>query len=81
MDNLKYFEKKNKVKININCENSMSYFEYILDFKNKSRKTLEKIENFSQLKNLGSLGKNKIIKIKTHKKNKFKRKKFKRKIK
>ncbi len=81
LDNLKYFEKKNKVKININCENSMSYFEYILDFKNKSRKTLEKIENFSQLKNLGSLGKNKIIKIKTHKKNKFKRKKFKRKIK
>ena len=81
LDNLKYFEKKNKVKININCENSMSYFEYILDFKNKSRKTLEKIENFSQLKNLGSLGKNKIIKIKAHKKNKFKRKKFKRKIK
>ena len=81
LDNLKYFEKKNKVKININCENSMSYFEYILDFKNKSKKTLEKVENFSELKNINSLGKNKIVKIKTHKKNKFKRKKFKRKIK
>ena len=46
IDNLNYFEKKNKMKIDIVSENSLNISEYIIDIKNKSKKTIEKIENY-----------------------------------
>ena len=46
IDNLNYFEKKNKMKRDIVSEKSLNISEYILDIKNKSKKTIEKIENY-----------------------------------
>ena len=52
MDDLNYFEKKNKMKIDIISDNNLIIPEYIIDLKNKSKKTLELIEHFEKLKNL-----------------------------
>ena len=57
IEDLKYFEKKNKIKIKIISENSLIIPEYIIDLQNKSKKTLEKIENFSQLKKINEIKK------------------------
>ena len=74
VDDLTFFEKKNKVKIDIISDSSLIIPEYIIDFKNKSKKTLELIKHIENLKNLDEQKKdNKIINLKE-------RKKFKRKI-
>ncbi len=52
VDDLTYFEKKNKMKIDIISDNSLIIPEYIINIQNKSKKTLELIENFEKLKNL-----------------------------
>merc|ERR1711880_39886 len=52
VDDLTYFEKKNKMKIDIISDNSLIIPEYIIDIKNKSKKTLELIEYYEKLKNL-----------------------------
>ena len=54
IDNLNYFEKKNKMKIDIVSENSLNISEYIIDIKNKSKKTIEKIENYETFVSLNS---------------------------
>ncbi|WP_440927460.1 Rne/Rng family ribonuclease [Candidatus Pelagibacter sp.] len=52
VNDLTYFEKKNKMKIDIISENSLIIPEYIIDIKNKSKKTIELIEYYEKLKNL-----------------------------
>ena len=52
VDDLTYFEKKNKMKLDIITDNSLIIPEYIIDLKNKSKKTLELIEHYEKLKNL-----------------------------
>ena len=52
VNDLTYFEKKNKVKIDIVSDNSLIIPEYIIDIKNKSKKTIELIEHYKKLKNL-----------------------------
>ena len=52
VDDLTYIEKKNKMKIDIITENSLIIPEYIIDIKNKSKKTIEVLEHFEKLKNL-----------------------------
>ena len=52
IDNLTYFEKKNKMKIDIITDNNLIIPEYIIDIKNKSKKTIELIEYYEKLKNL-----------------------------
>ena len=52
IDDLNYFEKKNKMKIDIITDNNLIIPEYIIDIKNKSKKTIELIEHFEKLKNL-----------------------------
>ncbi len=77
IEDLKYFEKKNKIKIKIIAENSLIIPEYIIDLQNKSKKTLEKIENFSQLKKINEINiNNKMESKKNPRKNSFKKKKF-----
>ena len=67
IENLTYFEKKNKMKIDI-TDNNLIIPEYIVDIKNKSKKTIELIEYFEKLKNLDDLNKDKkIIDIKKRK--------------
>ena len=84
LEDLKYFETKNKIKIDIIYDNSLVIPEYKIDFKNRSKKTIEKIEFLTKLKNLKDLKKknnvyslNKTIKKNTFKKNKFYKKKVK----
>ncbi len=52
VEDLTYFEKKNKMKIDIISDNSLIIPEYIIDLKNKSKKTIELVEHHEKLKNL-----------------------------
>jgi len=75
-EDIKYFENKNKIKIEFIDDNSLIIPDYKIDFQNKSKKTIEKIESLSKLENLQTL-KNKFDTIKTKQKNNtFKKKKF-----
>ena len=86
IESLNYFEKKNKMKIDIISDNSLIIPEYIIDIKNRSKKTLEKIENFKILKNphLQKIEEKKIsenkLKNRKYKKKPFKKKYFKKAI-
>ena len=78
IEDLTYYEKKNKMKIDIITDNKLIIPEYIIDFKNKSKKTLELVEHFEKLKNLDQQKKdNNIINFKDKKK--FKKKTYKKK--
>jgi ribonuclease E len=78
VDDLNYFEKKNKMKIDIITDNQLIIPEYIIDVKNKSKKTLELIEFFQDLKNLDQQKKEvNVIELKDKKK--FKKKPFRKK--
>ena len=48
IDNLNYFKKKNKVSINLETDNNLDISEYIIEFKNKTGKVIEKIEKISE---------------------------------
>ena len=74
-DDLKYFESKNKIKIEIDDDDSLIIPDYKIDFKNKSKKIIEKIESISKLNNLEIINNNEKMKNE-QKKNKFKKKKF-----
>ena len=52
IEDLKYFENKNKIKIDIIADNSLIIPEYIIDLQNKTKKTIETVEYFEKLKNL-----------------------------
>ena len=75
-DDLIYIEKKNKIKINLAGDLSLLVPEYKIEFLNKSKKVLEKIENLVVLKKI-------TVESKTEKnlkgKSKFKSKNFKKK--
>ena len=45
-------KKKNKMKIDIVINNSLIIPEYIINLKNKSKKTIELVEHYEKLKNL-----------------------------
>ena len=69
INDLNYFEKKNKMKIDIITDRNLIIPEYIIDLKNKSKKTIELIENIEKLKNLELQKKeNNVINIKDKKK-------------
>ncbi len=73
VEDLTYLEKKNKVKIDIISEKNLIIPEYIIDLKNKSKKTMELIEHYEKLKNLEAQKKDdNVINIKIKKK--FKKK-------
>jgi ribonuclease E len=78
MDDLTYFEKKNKMTIDIITDSSLIIPEYIIDVKNKSNKTIELSEHYEKLKNLNlQIQEDKIIEKKESKK--FHKKPFKKK--
>ena len=77
IEDLKYFEKKNKIKIKIVSDNKLIIPEYIIDLQNKSKKTIERIENFTQLKKINEIYHKDEVKTKEgSRKNSFKKKKF-----
>ena len=75
-DDVNYFEKKNKVKIYINSDDKYDLSEFLIEYKSKSKKVIEKIEKLESLKKV-------IIEDKKSKnvinipKKKFKKKRFK----
>jgi ribonuclease E len=74
-----YFEKKNKIKININTIKDLNLSEYKIDFKSKSKKVLEKIEKYENLQKIIIDKKDKKTNFKKIQKSIFK-KKFKKKF-
>ena len=65
--------------IDIITDNKLIIPEYIIDIKNKSKKTIELVEYFEKLKNLNKNFENKIIDFKEKKqfkKRNYKKKKF-----
>ena len=78
IDDLTYFEKKNKIKIDIITDNKLIIPEYIIDFKNRSKKTLELIEHIEKLRNLDQQKRDyNVVELKVKKK--FKKKPFRKK--
>ena len=75
-EDLNYFKKKNKIKINFNIKDSLGLQEYGIEFKSKSNKILDKIEKIENLQKIVEEKKNNIKDLKIEKPN-FKRKKFK----
>ena len=76
LENLNYFKKKNKIDLILETNNELDITEYIIEFKSKTNKLLDKIENISTNKKISNTEKsmeNKIIKFK---KKKFYKKKF-----
>ena len=78
VDDLTYFEKKNKMTIDIVNDPSLIIPEYIINIQNKSKKTIELIEHYEKLKNLEvQIKEDKVIEKKENKK--FSKKSFKKK--
>ncbi|MBD1158068.1 Rne/Rng family ribonuclease [Pelagibacterales bacterium SAG-MED17] len=77
IEDLNYFKKKHKIKINFHTDQNLSLQEYIMEFNSKSGKVLEKIEKMETLQKIvedkSDLKQNEI----KNKKKIFKRKKFK----
>tara|TARA_A100001011_G_scaffold20558_1_gene20865 strand:+ start:101 stop:1903 length:1803 start_codon:yes stop_codon:yes gene_type:complete len=79
VNDLTYFEKKNKMTLDIISDNSLIIPEYIINVQNKSKKTIELIEYYEKLKNLEIQNKeNKIIQNKEKKiyKKTYKKKRY-----
>ncbi|MBD1136831.1 Rne/Rng family ribonuclease [Pelagibacterales bacterium SAG-MED49] len=78
VDDLTYFEKKNKVTIDIISDPTLIIPEYIINIQNKSKKTIELVEHYEKLKNIElQIKEGKIIDKKDSKK--FQKKPFKKK--
>ncbi len=79
VNDLTYFEKKNKMTIDIISENTLIIPEYIINIQNKSKKTIELVEHYEKLKNLETQNKEDKIfqkkEVKKIKKN-YKKKKY-----
>ena len=74
-EDLNYFKKKNKIKINLNIDQNLSLQEYSMEFKSKSGKVLETIQKMESLYKI--VEEKKEHNPKETKKNiKFKKKKF-----
>ena len=52
VENLTYFEKNNKMTIDIIIDNSLIIPEYIINIQNKSKKTIELVEHYEKLNSL-----------------------------
>ncbi|WP_428080495.1 Rne/Rng family ribonuclease [Candidatus Pelagibacter sp.] len=78
VNDLTYFEKKNKMTIDIISDNTLIIPEYIINIQNKSKKTIELVEHYEKLKNLETQNKEdkisqkkEVKKIKKNYKKKF----------
>ena len=81
IEDLKYFEEKNLIKIDIIADNALIIPEYIIDLQNRTKKTIETVQHIEKLKNLEEQKKDvksfeSPIKKKPYKKKPFFKKKF-----
>jgi ribonuclease E len=75
-EDIKYFENKNKIKVDIVADNSLIIHDYSIVLQNKTKKIIETIENVSVLKNLSEQVNNNKSNNVNFKKNKFMKKTF-----
>jgi len=75
-EDVNYFEKKNKVIININSNDELNLSEYIIECKSKSKKVIENIENLENLNKIITENKNQKLNKNIQKK-KYKKKNIK----
>ncbi len=75
VNDLTYFEKKNKMKLDIISDNSLIIPEYIINVQNKSKKTIELVEYNEKLKNLEVQKKESKV-IQKREKKTYKKKRF-----
>ena len=78
-DDLNYFKKKNKIKINLMIGEGLGLQDYYIEFKSKSDKILEKVEKIENLHKIFDTKDDKNLELVSTKKSKFKGKKFKKK--
>ena len=78
-EDLNYFEKKNKVKININSNDKLNLSEFFIEYKSKSKKVIEKVEKLESLSKNVVENKNQKLKKNIQKKI-FKKKKYRKKF-
>ena len=78
-EDLNYFKKKNKIKINFSVDVSLSHQEYIIEFKSKSEKVLERVEKIVKLQNNSVKNYDNEAGTSKEKKLNYKKKKFKKK--
>ncbi len=76
-EDLNYFKKKNKIKINLMINKALGLQDYNLEFKSKSGKILEKVEKIEILQKVIEPKVEKNLESTNDKKSNFKRKKFK----
>ena len=76
VNDLTYFEKKNKMTIDIISDNSLIIPEYIINVQNKSKKTIELVEHYEKLKNLETQNKEDKVSQKKEVKKNYKKKKY-----
>ena len=76
IDDLKYFEEKNKIKIDIIADNSLIIPEYEIKFQNKTKKIIDVIKYIEKLKNLDEQKKTDKDFENTNKKKPFKKRAF-----
>jgi len=77
-EDLNYFKKKHKVKIELTIDESLSINEYILEFNSKSGKVLEKLEKLENLQKITNIKDERNLNLAKEKKI-FKKKNFKKK--
>jgi ribonuclease E len=76
IDDLKYFEDKNKIKIDIIADNTLIIPEYIIDLQSKTKKTIEVVKYIEKLKNLEEQEKDVKVLDTSNKKKPYKKKTF-----
>ena len=76
IEDLKYFEDKNKIKIDIIEDNTLIIPEYIIDLQSKTKKTIEIVNHIEKLKNLEEQKKEVKYFESPNKKKPFKKKPF-----
>ncbi len=76
-EDLNYFKKKNKIKINLMINEGLGLQDYNLEFKSKSGKILEKVDKIEILQKVIEPKVEKNLDLTNDKKSNFKRKKFK----
>ena len=77
---VKYFEKKHKAKIEIGINNNLNLEDYIIEFKSKTKKVLDKIEKVEKLEAIKIDNKKEDNNIQSKNRKIFKKRKFRKKF-
>ena len=77
---VKYFEKKHKAKIDLNTNNDLNLEDYIIEFKSKTKKVLDKIEKVEKLEAIKIENKKEDNILKNKGRKIFKKRKFRKKF-